>query len=282
MFIHNAGPQALVEYTQLGSSILAKNKLEQATFVLNGRRYSFEVQFSRLPELVIHKMNNYSRDFLLYPMESGNVRLHHTPSPSAVLSDVPHPLAASSVPEITPLCTSPYLAHKPDRSMGLSSYDLMDSTSSTPSNDANKQPHYSDNSNRDDTSRPGPHQGPFDSDDSNSSYSSHSSHSWRDGPDPNFWIQPTPNPDNLYVRKYVFDGFMRRLPFPIIIEFLFGIEIFQADYDPVFFNFSLTVIGRSTWSDAMLVQYLDSHPIDRRVIKLREVSPPFIYRYNFP
>ena len=69
MFIHQAGPQALVQYSILYDCIRAKGELEKLTYMLNGRRYSFEVQFSKLRELQIVKNNNYSRDFLLYPME---------------------------------------------------------------------------------------------------------------------------------------------------------------------------------------------------------------------
>ena len=69
MFIHQAGPQALVQYSHLYDSIRAKGELEKFTFMLGSRRYAFEVQFSKLKELVIHKNNNYSRDFRLYPIQ---------------------------------------------------------------------------------------------------------------------------------------------------------------------------------------------------------------------
>ena len=70
MFIHEAGPQALVQYSILYDCIRAKGELEKFTYMLNGRRYSFEVQFSKLRELRILKNNNYSRDFTLFPMEA--------------------------------------------------------------------------------------------------------------------------------------------------------------------------------------------------------------------
>lgn len=69
MFIHQAGPQALVQYNRLYDCIRAKGELEKTTFMYNNRRYSFEVQYSKLKELVIHKNNNYSRDFRLYPFD---------------------------------------------------------------------------------------------------------------------------------------------------------------------------------------------------------------------
>ena len=68
MFIHQAGPQALVQYAHLYDCIRAKGELEKVTFTMGSHRYAFEVQFSKLKELVIHKNNNYSRDFLLYPL----------------------------------------------------------------------------------------------------------------------------------------------------------------------------------------------------------------------
>ena len=55
MFIHEAGPQALVQYSILYDCIRAKGELEKFTYMLNGRRYSFEVQFSKLRELRILK-----------------------------------------------------------------------------------------------------------------------------------------------------------------------------------------------------------------------------------
>ena len=69
MFIHQAGPQALVQYNRLYDCIRAKGELEKTTYMYNNRRYSFEVQYSKLKELVIHKNNNYSRDFRLYPFD---------------------------------------------------------------------------------------------------------------------------------------------------------------------------------------------------------------------
>ena len=74
MFIHQAGPQALVQYTHLYDCICAKGELEKTTVVLNGRRFAFEVQFSKLKELVIHKNNNYSRDFRLFPFNPNDFK----------------------------------------------------------------------------------------------------------------------------------------------------------------------------------------------------------------
>ena len=70
MFIHQAGPQALVQYCHLYECIRAKGELEKTAFVFNNLRYSFEVQYSKLKELVIHKNNNYSRDFRLCPLDA--------------------------------------------------------------------------------------------------------------------------------------------------------------------------------------------------------------------
>ena len=74
MFIHQAGPQALVQYTHLYDCICAKGELEKTTVVLNGRRFAFEVQFSKLKELVISKNNNYSRDFRLFPLNPNDFK----------------------------------------------------------------------------------------------------------------------------------------------------------------------------------------------------------------
>lgn len=67
MFIHDAGPKALVEYLHLSESVLAKCRLQELTYTWNGRRFSFEVQFSRLSSLVIHRNGHFSRDFLASP-----------------------------------------------------------------------------------------------------------------------------------------------------------------------------------------------------------------------
>ena len=74
MFIHQAGPQALVQYTHLYDCIRAKGELEKTTVILNNRRFAFEVQFSKLKELVIHKNNNYSRDFHLFPFNPNDFK----------------------------------------------------------------------------------------------------------------------------------------------------------------------------------------------------------------
>lgn len=94
MFIHQAGPQALVQYSRLYDCIRAKGELEKTTFMYNNRRYSFEVQYSKLRELVIHKNNNYSRDFHLFPLDVDQKSMSSSSSayhPSS-LSHMDHPL----------------------------------------------------------------------------------------------------------------------------------------------------------------------------------------------
>ena len=68
MFIHDASPKALVEYLHLSESVFAKSRLQDLTYTWNGRRFSFEVQFSRLSSLVIHRNGHYSRDFVASPV----------------------------------------------------------------------------------------------------------------------------------------------------------------------------------------------------------------------
>lgn len=93
MFIHQAGPQALVQYCHLYDCIRAKGELEKTTFRFNDRRYSFEVQYSKLKELVIHKNNNYSRDFRLCPLDA---------PPSAYSQSSLYPSAQSSTEDVYP------------------------------------------------------------------------------------------------------------------------------------------------------------------------------------
>ena len=87
MFVHEAGPQALVQYSRLFNYTEAKSDLENTAFLFNSRRYSFEVQFSKLSELVINKVSNYSRDFELHPMKVDPVQISEKiPSSSDPLS----------------------------------------------------------------------------------------------------------------------------------------------------------------------------------------------------
>lgn len=90
MFVHDAGPQALVQYSHLFNYAEARNDLENTAFLFNGRRYAFEVQFSKLRELVIHKASNYSRDFELQPMKPEPVHIsERIPSNSDRFSGYP-------------------------------------------------------------------------------------------------------------------------------------------------------------------------------------------------
>ena len=66
--MHDAGPKALVEFLHLSESIAAKSRLQELSYTWNGRRFSFEVQFSRLSTLVIHRNDHLSHDFLVSPL----------------------------------------------------------------------------------------------------------------------------------------------------------------------------------------------------------------------
>lgn len=111
MFVHDAGPQALVQYSHLYNYTEARNDLENTAFLFNGRRYAFEVQFSKLHELVIHKASNYSRDFELHPMKPDPVHIsERIPSSSDRFSGYPSrdpPLRSAAPRPAAPLPAPP-------------------------------------------------------------------------------------------------------------------------------------------------------------------------------
>ena len=302
MFIHQAGPQALVQYSILYDCIRAKGELEKLTYMLNGRRYSFEVQFSKLRELQITKNNNYSRDFLLYPMELiPNAGATSEVSPTVLQS--PDSVKSSN-------CTSPSLASSESNHDSLSTerdvpsylpYASLFNPDSSMQGSAlrTNAPIYSRDlppvsfvenefGSRDYALLPQPSLYRRDSD--MSLLSAGSSLHRRDSNlsllSTSFMHDPAPMmaslPENhslvnllgsqQTMRRYVLEGFSRMMPISDLVDFLYGIDIKFAEYENDFSGYSVVIHGRSDWSDTMLISYLNRNPVDGKVIRLRESS----------
>ena len=302
MFIHQAGPQALVQYSILYDCIRAKGELEKLTYMLNGRRYSFEVQFSKLRELQIVKNNNYSRDFLLYPMEI---------IPSAGATSEVSPAALQSQGSMkSSNCTSPSL------SSSGSNHDSLSTERDVPSYSPYSSLFSPNSSMRDSALRPSaplygrdlppvsfmenefgsrdypllPQPSLYRRDSDMSLLSAGSSLRRRDSDlsllGTSFVRDPAPMMSSLHenhsllnllgsqqtMRRYVLEGFSRMMPISDLVDFLYGIDIKFAEYKSDFNGYSVVIHGRSDWSDTMLIGYLNRNPVDGKVIRLRESS----------
>ena len=245
MFIHQAGPQALVQYLDLCNCMQAKTELENATVFLNNRRYSFEVQYSKLNELVIHKNNNYSRDFQLYPLD-----------------------------DFQPY--SPYetgFQRKPTYAgVSSESYSFSSGSSPLPENDSIESP----------TNRSQLNPLPFPSE--RSLWSGLEGLERRgfdmllDDHSPELaCFKPQERLFPLFsrkmvLRKYVLEGFMRQMPIMELADLLYGINIQYTEFVMENNGFVALIYGESEWSDAMLSSYLNSNPVNGRIIRLRGSS----------
>ena len=297
MFIHEAGPQALVQYSILYDCIRAKGELEKFTYMLNGRRYSFEVQFSKLRELRILKNNNYSRDFSLFPMEALpdllDVPLTPRPgsdvvsieSPAQSLSSSPSAHDSLSTDTETPYA-APAFSLYPPPAFAPSLFRPAPAFARQPDAPFTRADFY----------RPGdlfpPALRRHDSDmsllssaslrrrDSDMSLLSTSSSLARE---PTPFTPPFSEPRPLLghasllgtqqaMRRYTLEGFGRMVPISDLVDFLYGIDIKFAEYKSEFGGYSVVILGKSEWSDAMLVGYLNSNPFEGKVIRLRESS----------
>ena len=301
MFIHQAGPQALVQYTNLYDCIHAKSELEKMTFMTKGRRYSFEVQYSKLRELVIHKTNNYSRDFLLFPLEAESYRLGFDLLRSP--EDFDASLSAGS--ETDSLSSSSAHPVCQDHSCLLGGKGLFNQfpeefNHSNFAQDAelrglNWSPFSISDRPQDSFQNPlqSPIQHPLHDPLPNplqrrsSDVSSFSSGSvlhdlsigeslWNTHYDG--FCAPSLCPQHLHcIRRYVLEGFATQIPISDLVDYLYGIDIKYAEYKAEFSGYSVIVFGISEWSDAMLTNYLNSNPVDGRVIHLQGPSQPVEY-----
>ena len=232
MFIHQAGPQALVQYAHLYDCIRAKGELEKVTFTMGSHRYAFEVQFSKLKELVIHKNNNYSRDFLLYPL--GPCSLSDTVDPSLLpfssRSSLQSRDSLSSVLSDTESLGSGDSPRLQDHRALCSGAALLRQVAAESTWDESLAMGLEDT-----------HAALF-----------------RGG--------------NESVRKYVLVGFARMMPISDLVDLLYGIDIKYAEYQAEHGGYAVVIFGKSEWSDAMLASYLSNNPVDGRVIRLRSAS----------
>lgn len=232
MFIHQAGPQALVQYTHLYDCIRAKGELEKVTFMLGSHRYAFEVQFSKLKELVIHKNNNYSRDFLLCPLG-------------------PCSISDTADPSLLPFSSRSSLQSRDSLSSALSDMESLSSGDSP-----RLQDHRALCSGAA-LLRQVAAESVWDASMAMGLEDTHAA-LLRGG--------------NESVRKYVLVGFARMMPISDLVDLLYGIDIKYAEYQPEHGGYAVVIFGKSEWSDAMLASYLSNNPVDGRVIRLRSAS----------
>lgn len=353
MFIHQAGPQALVQYSHLYDSIRAKGELEKYTFMLGTRRYAFEVQYSKLKELVIHKNNNYSRDFRLYPMDiedckrnfdscagmpEGGLRRDfsqnstsddldtHSLSPSSTASETVEndsfssanssPRLQESVREFVDQGSVRSFANQEsvcgfagqDHSslcsgVGLLQRMVLDECDSPLGNEyglgmhppglgynsMNRHTPYRDDYRIADMSNQSsfslfPRNSLYRRDSELSSLSGCSLHTDRTETmplDDSFGFSnlgfndstPLFSPGTNAIRKYVLVGFRRQVPISDLVDLLYGIDIKYAEHiTERSGGYAVVIFGRSEWSDAMLTSYLNSNPVDGRIIRLRGAS----------
>lgn len=294
MFIHQAGPQALVQYSHLYDCIRAKGELEKTTFMYNNRRYSFEVQYSKLKELVIHKNNNYSRDFRLFPMDLDGKSWNSSAYPSSMAG---YPVEESSLfaysqqdsyyNETDSLSTSSQSSPRfynpvlPSKRLGdgpLSLFSPSDSYYSM------AQPYECGRFNslmQGGLAHPSLQSKAFHRRDSDYSLLSSTSSACGDSLSP-FGCEPDPfqsasslfRSGSLNTRKYILDGFTEMMPISDIVDFLYGINVKYAEYKKNLHQYSIIIYGVSEWSDAMLVSYLHNNPVNGNCISLRCPSEP--------
>ena len=324
MFVHQAGPQALVQYSHLCDCIRAKGELEKATFVLGRRRYSFEVQYSKLRELVIHKNNNYSRDFRLYPLDvlelqgdkaslgtsagtsddclrrgfsqssAEEAELRSSGSEATLESDSLLGSGSSSPRgQETPLPGSlrsglrllGRLAAEELGAHSLSPYEESEASGLSP-----HTPRGASLGGRRNLARDGcvglelwGGEALCRRDSELSSMSGCSLRSDRTDSmglgeeSPDFGLAEPRGislfpSESIAVRKYVLEGFSRTVPISDLVDLLYGIDIKYAEYRTEPNGYAVVIFGRSEWSDAMLISYLRSNPVDGRIIQLRGSS----------
>lgn len=284
MFIHEAGPQALVQYSLLYDCIRAKGELEKFTYMLNGRRYSFEVQFSKLRELRILKNNNYSRDFTLFPMEilPDLLNASLTPRPgSDVVSLESGACSLSSSPSAhdspSTVMEAPYAIPSydlyPPPAVFRSTYDPDPAFARADVYRANE--FFPPSLHRHDSDMSLLSSASLRRRDSDMSLLSTSSST----PFTPTFNEPRPLLGHMSLlgtqqamRRYTLEGFGRMVPISDLVDFLYGIDIKFAEYKSEFGGYSVVILGKSEWSDAMLVGYLNSNPFEGKVIRLRESS----------
>lgn len=275
MFIHQAGPQALVQYSHLYDCIRAKGELEKATFLHNGRRYSFEVQYSRLKELVIHKNNNYSRDFHLYPMDMDPYASHaplpsmHSPMEMSYGGYQDSMFAETDSLSSSSQNSPRFIQSRHPFSLlsSASPYDSLAHPSSYEANCINPLLHDI------------PQQrASFRRQSSDYSLLSSSSSVCNEPVPSPFAYEPDPLSTSLFtslnIRKYVLEGFTEVMPISDLVDYLYGINVKYAEYKKNMHHYSVIIYGVSEWSDAMLVNYLRGNPVNGRMITLRGPSEP--------
>ena len=70
-------------------------------------------------------------------------------------------------------------------------------------------------------------------------------------------------------RKWVLTGFRHQMPISDLVNFLYAIDIQNAEYEMRYEdNYMVVIYGSSEWSDDLLMNYLRSNPVDGQLICL--------------
>jgi hypothetical protein len=63
MFHHEAGPQALVQFSNSKEAEEVKSMLQTQSLTINDELITFEIQFSKFTDLKVNQNNKYSWDY---------------------------------------------------------------------------------------------------------------------------------------------------------------------------------------------------------------------------
>ena len=67
LFQHHAGPQALIQFSSAEEADEVKQVIQSQTYPVHGDSLTFEVQFSKLPDLHVSQNSKFSWDFTRTP-----------------------------------------------------------------------------------------------------------------------------------------------------------------------------------------------------------------------
>ena len=70
MFHHDARPQALVQFRTSEEAKAVKKSLEREELLIDGNVITFEIQYSKFPDLRVNQNNKFTWDFTVCPLPS--------------------------------------------------------------------------------------------------------------------------------------------------------------------------------------------------------------------
>lgn len=78
MFHHDAGPQALVQFHTKEEAKAVKESLEKEELRIDDKLITFEIQYSKFPDLRVNQNNKYTWDFTVAPLPETDQSLEST------------------------------------------------------------------------------------------------------------------------------------------------------------------------------------------------------------